>query len=581
MTRDVGNIDSTGSPREAAHELDGNGKFQYKPLDLNSKCIRLLEVLSESNTGRIKCDLREVSLDNDPGYIALSYTWDRNMQAKEIEVKGRLLTIGQNLWRFLHRYLLASESTRSFLWIDALCIDQANVRERNHQVNQMREIYAGANSVIVWLGDEVDDTTTQLAYDLVIGSNRLPPGNENDTPRHRPKKQLEALRTLFDEPYYWSRVWIIQEFILAKSVEIWCGNRSAPLEYFNQRFRYIHRAKKLSIPRHAASDRVLESRGWILSKHRSQWQHGGIAGTKASTFGLQQLLQTYAHSQSTDIRDRVYALLGIACDTSQAQHPIVVDYAKSNIEVLVDVIQNQCQWNSPSEIATSYTFVSSLCELLEVSSAALIFYVIRHVPWLQGHVDIVNTGTHVHVPLRSIRGVVDVGCFYKTDEKTPDLLILNWSVGRRQISSHSVQHKSMSTQWNHNLNDTVTESLLNIEVSALYGDESGPLKSTADALNSLPNSSTPKPHYTKLVLFQDVGWHYKVQNIPYNRIMFGSKNRRPGMSGKAKSMGKLNVSVHVFGQNLSGTISSTDRIGDRTIIPPNDISLELAIIMRR
>lgn len=594
MTRDAGNIDRTGSPWEAAHGLDEDGKFQYKPLDLNSKCIRLLEVLSESNTGRIKCNLREVSLDNDPGYIALSYTWDRNMQAKEIEVNGRLLTIGQNLWRFLHRYLLASESTRSFLWIDALCIDQANVRERNHQVKQMREIYAGANSVIVWLGDEVDYTTTQLAYDLMIEPNRLPSGTENDTTRRRSEKRWEALRTLFDEPHYWSRVWIIQEFILAKSVEIWCGDRSAPLKNFEKLCRYAQQSRKRLYPRPAETMGVLWSRGWTLSQHRSKWQHGGKAGIKASTFGLQRLLRTYAGSQSTDIRDRVYALLGIACDTSQAQHPIVVDYAKSNIEVLVDVVQNQCQWNSPSMITKSYEFIGSLCKWLGVSSAALIFYVIRHVPGAQSHIDILNTGTHVHVPLRFIGGVIDVGCFYNSDgetfynpdEETPDRLTLNWNVERIQDFSRSAQSKSVSVQWNHSLDDTGAGTLLNIlniDVSALYADERDPPQSSADALKLSTNSTSREPNCNaKFVAFHDNLFSYEVQDIPRNRITSGSKDHRPSMTGKAKPMGKLNVVMCANNlRNLLAIESTTAYFGDVINVLLDNSSLALTIITRR
>lgn len=41
-----------------------------------------------------------------------------------------------------------------YLWIDALSIDQANVLERNHQVQQMAEIYSKAKYVLVWVGPQ-------------------------------------------------------------------------------------------------------------------------------------------------------------------------------------------------------------------------------------------------------------------------------------------------------------------------------------------------------------------------------------------------------------------------------------------
>ncbi|KAF2633929.1 HET-domain-containing protein [Macroventuria anomochaeta] len=41
----------------------------------------------------------------------------------------------------------------TWFWIDALCIDQDNVDERNHQVQQMGEIFSCAQQVFAWLGN--------------------------------------------------------------------------------------------------------------------------------------------------------------------------------------------------------------------------------------------------------------------------------------------------------------------------------------------------------------------------------------------------------------------------------------------
>lgn len=43
-----------------------------------------------------------------------------------------------------------------YLWINALCIDQENVSERNHQVQFMRTISSQAKCVVVWLGDQCE-----------------------------------------------------------------------------------------------------------------------------------------------------------------------------------------------------------------------------------------------------------------------------------------------------------------------------------------------------------------------------------------------------------------------------------------
>lgn len=45
------------------------------------------------------------------------------------------------------------------LWVDALCINQDDVNERNWQLKQINTIYAKAQSVHVWLGQSEDGIT--------------------------------------------------------------------------------------------------------------------------------------------------------------------------------------------------------------------------------------------------------------------------------------------------------------------------------------------------------------------------------------------------------------------------------------
>jgi hypothetical protein len=43
------------------------------------------------------------------------------------------------------------------LWIDAICINQADLDERKQQVQLMRDVYSGASRVVVWLREKVKD----------------------------------------------------------------------------------------------------------------------------------------------------------------------------------------------------------------------------------------------------------------------------------------------------------------------------------------------------------------------------------------------------------------------------------------
>jgi len=75
---------------------------------------------------------------------------------REILVNGRTFTVRQNLYEFLR--VVQQRSAAGALdmlgpyWIHALSIDQTNTLERNHQVNQMGQIFRNAAAVHLWLG---------------------------------------------------------------------------------------------------------------------------------------------------------------------------------------------------------------------------------------------------------------------------------------------------------------------------------------------------------------------------------------------------------------------------------------------
>ncbi|KAK0634143.1 heterokaryon incompatibility, partial [Immersiella caudata] len=82
-------------------------------------------------------------------YDALSYTWGNLAKTHEMKIGDASLPITTNLYMALRE--LRRKHTLT-LWVDAVCIDQSNCQERNHQVRMMRRIFSNASSVIVWLG---------------------------------------------------------------------------------------------------------------------------------------------------------------------------------------------------------------------------------------------------------------------------------------------------------------------------------------------------------------------------------------------------------------------------------------------
>jgi hypothetical protein len=82
----------------------------------------------------VKCRLHLANLEVDLSqYIALSYEWgDPSEGMLSIKLDGKLFPVRKNLYSAL--WHIRSETCETRLWVDALCIDQENQEERNHQV---------------------------------------------------------------------------------------------------------------------------------------------------------------------------------------------------------------------------------------------------------------------------------------------------------------------------------------------------------------------------------------------------------------------------------------------------------------
>ena len=88
----------------------------------------------------IACNVSIVSLQDGPSYEALSYVWGDESVRAPILANGVLTTVTTNLESALRHLRLPDEAR--VMWVDALCIDQNDMSERNHQVSIMGEIYS-------------------------------------------------------------------------------------------------------------------------------------------------------------------------------------------------------------------------------------------------------------------------------------------------------------------------------------------------------------------------------------------------------------------------------------------------------
>lgn len=199
--------------------------FCHKPLDTTKPSLRLLEISHIDLDGILTCNIKHAEITDQ--YTALSYMWGPGTPCHDIALidhptgrKGRF-KIRSNLYNFLLR-AVCTEVGKPF-WTDAICIDQSNIRERNHQVGQMGSIYRNASKVRVWLGKdaatgEILSAMTEASHkgDLrivdLLDEQLCPP---EFRARFQPEKRRKLLRN-----EYWSRTWIVQEIILAARIII-------------------------------------------------------------------------------------------------------------------------------------------------------------------------------------------------------------------------------------------------------------------------------------------------------------------------------------------------------------------------
>ena len=311
--------------------------FRYEPLGRSQPSFRLCRLLPDEFEAPIQCELtNELIAPLEGLYSALSYTWGKPSEQRWIRLNKKPFHIQPNL-------LLALKAIRRrkeplLVWIDAICIKQLDIAERNYQVSLMANIYRNAARVLAWLGPEGDDSNlvfdyigrcNLLRYDKAILHQQTGTGAEEDDVQQGPSlaanmnsdvdstikwnfgmdEQTKRAFNLLNERPYWRRAWIKQEIILAKHIIVYCGSRCA--DWFSFSF---WASLKLIKPYDEHSDSYISE----LFAHRDKLENG-----ESQT--LEELLHRYLNTDATDPRDRIYAFLSLASDC-EGRESEITDY---------------------------------------------------------------------------------------------------------------------------------------------------------------------------------------------------------------------------------------------------------------
>ncbi|EPE32089.1 hypothetical protein GLAREA_12171 [Glarea lozoyensis ATCC 20868] len=291
--------------------------FDYTPLQPRE--IRLLR-LEQGEFPYLTVSYEVAHLDKNPDFIALSYCWGDPTPTFRILLAGSLFGVTESLHQFLRRAIELGYSN-SRLWIDAICIDQNNIQERGHQVKLMKEVYSNAQLVVIWLGEEAENS--DMAFELIKAVQPLlatdrPPRSEailQESQVTEPgSMQWQALGKLFWRPWF-SRLWIIQEVVLSRHAEMLAGSRSCQWDVatsfadgVNQHdlYRCIMSHEELAAIQTATRSYV--GPGWQTLRTTSITRKDLAQGITRKA-GI--TLYNYGNQKATDPRDKIFGILGL------------------------------------------------------------------------------------------------------------------------------------------------------------------------------------------------------------------------------------------------------------------------------
>lgn len=324
--------------------------YEYAALDSTKHQIRLLhlqprhdsrtkETNHEEAAEDIRCTFTLASLQDNVGYEALSYVWGTTEAAASILVHGSRFLVTNHLKSILEH--LRYEDRERVLWIDALCIDQSDVSERSQQVSEMHEIYSSASQVIAYLSeawDSIDSTIKVIEFVAAhpdihwtsSDSGIKSCGFDVESPT-----QNASIVQVFASPW-WSRLWTVQEFMLAQRVVFMCGAYQLDADYLVLFTRYClaHDANCCQILTkiHSTSSNVHAFMEVFFRFMRLQHTKDV---SKTAPPGFLRLLSLFRSRQCSNPCDKVYGLLGMT--TAEFRSSISVDYNRSPDDLYTDV----------------------------------------------------------------------------------------------------------------------------------------------------------------------------------------------------------------------------------------------------
>jgi hypothetical protein len=305
--------------------------------------IRLMRLLPGAANDPLVCRLEVADLESDDlEFVAVSYVWGNPAEKKPIQCMNETLRIPASLFSFLREARTEDEGWVG--WADAVCINQSldseALQERAQQVEMMDMIFSKSSKVLVYLGEQPKGFEDFLGclealHDFGIENINMQMFNNPNIPKELANLRQDSpvWKIFFDitSRSWYQRVWIIQEYVLAKEVVFCIGDNAIDdpvfratcilFEIFDLHLQALASAGTPE-PIHQTVN-AREAR-LLLNQFRGIYEQD-------RKIPLTDFLRATLQLNTTDARDRLYGGYGII--DRAIMHEISVDYEIS-VEVL-------------------------------------------------------------------------------------------------------------------------------------------------------------------------------------------------------------------------------------------------------
>lgn len=403
--------DDDGRAFEDDLELSLVPVYRYEPLPQKNS-IRLLQLKPGEGQNPLECNISTHDLDAPtlPSYYAVSYTWGSSIYDCLVIASRRIppddelhsrYSVRHPLWCEKRRFLISTNlrnALRRFrdllnpitLWIDAICINQEDIHERASQVLLMKTIYYNAQYVWLWLGEQLDGSSSALELlSQLARKGESAQFNEDSLPSmddfedadvceelgipDRYSPHWKSVVKLFDRPVF-QRIWIIQEVVAARETLVFCGSAEPTTlaDIFWGAFFLRRSGLGSLIDSEHGSGKNRMHYLLALCEYQHKW-------TLHSPDLRWSLISTTRRCQASDPRDKIFAVIGLFRDFGR-EFSLSETASESDITNGIDIPSRNIDqeairslWTSPNpKMRELHRLISDLLDLDAVVLTAIL-----------------------------------------------------------------------------------------------------------------------------------------------------------------------------------------------------------------